>query len=76
MADNIWGQVQDLKQAVRQLRDDVDGLLDAYVRQSQDRYLDGVTVEQLRVSVQRLESELAGVKEALREALDDEDNDW
>jgi uncharacterized protein YukE len=75
MADNIWGQVQDLRGAVGQLRDDVDGLLDAYTRQSQDRYLDGVTVEQLRVTVQRLEGELAGVKEALREALDDEE-DW
>ena len=72
---NIWEDVQGIKGALRQLRDDVDGLLDAHVRQGQDRYLDGVTVEQLRVTVQRLEAELAGMKEAIRELLNDEE-DW
>ena len=72
---NIWSEVQALTAAVRALREDVEGLQEAHLRQSQDRYLDAISVEALRVDIQRLWAELAGVKEALREALDDEE-DW
>jgi uncharacterized protein YukE len=72
---NIWTEVQTLKQALRDLRDEMDGLQDAYVRTSQDRYLDGMAMEGLRVEVQRLQAQVAQMQETLREALEDEE-EW
>jgi archaellum component FlaC len=68
---SIWQDVQTLKMAVRQLQEDLDGVRQAVLHQQQQRYLDGVMVEQVRVQVQRLEVELAGVKEAIKELLED-----
>jgi hypothetical protein len=68
---NIWTEVQSIKAAVRQLREDHDTLQGELRRALEDHLLDSLEIERQRTEIQRLWAEMAAVKETLRQALDE-----